>query len=278
MNKTLKKALGIGAALALTASTSAFSQDAIKTQAVDLLQQGLVNGDTNFIKKNVAEGYIQHNPSAPDGLAGLLGFVGYLKTLEAPFTVKPARVLRDKDLVLVHSEYSMDGPKAVFDLFRVADGKLVEHWDAIQDIPAKTASGRSMTDGPTDITDLDKTAENKKLVVGFVTDVLMNGKGEKLSSYIGKVYHQHNPNVADGLEGLGQFMGYLAKNKISFAYNKIHNVVAEGNFVFTQSEGEFGGQPTAFYDLFRVQEGLIVEHWDVVQSIPEKQAHDNGMF
>ena len=172
----------------------------------------------------------------------------------------------------------MGGPKAVIDLFRVADGKLVEHWDAIQDIPESTVSGRSMTDGPTAIKDRELTAVNKQLVTGFVTDILINGKGEKLTDYIGETYHQHNPNVGDGLKGLGEFIGYLADNNISFFYKTIHRVVAEGNFVFTQSEGDFGGAPTAFYDLFRVEGGLIVEHWDVVQQIPNEFAHDNGMF
>jgi predicted SnoaL-like aldol condensation-catalyzing enzyme len=267
---------GISVAIGLAASAPVAADS--KSQVTDLLQQGLVAGDTAFIRENVAPDYIQHNPQAPDGLEGLLQFTAYLKTLAEPVAINTVRVLQEGDLVVAHSEYSLGGPKAVFDLFRVADGKLVEHWDAIQDIPAETVSGRTMTDGQTEITDLDKTAANKELVLGFVNDVLINGKGDTLTNYIGDVYMQHNPNVADGLDGLGEFIGYLQQNNISFAYKKIHNVVAEGNFVFTQSEGDFGGKATAFYDLFRVEDGLIVEHWDVVQEIPEKFAHDNGMF
>ncbi len=278
MINPIKRALTISTATLMIVGASAFAQDTAKTQAVELLQQGLVQGNTDFINKNVAENYIQHNPIAPDGRAGLLGFVGYLKTLETPISINTKRVLREGNLVVVHSEYLMGNKKAIFDLFRIENGKLAEHWDGIQDIPSKTVSGRGMTDGSTTITDLDKTLVNKKLVIGFVTDILMNGQSEKLSNYIGDVYHQHNPNVADGLEGLGDFISYLSENKISFGYSKIHNVVAEGNFVFTQSEGHFGGKPTAFYDLFRVENGLIVEHWDSVQQIPSKMAHSNGMF
>lgn len=271
-------ALGIGFTIALSLSTSVLAQNANKTLSLDLLQRGLIEGDLDFIKENVAPDYIQHNPVAPDGQEGLLGFVGYLQSLENPIAINSVRVLQQGDLVVIHSEYSMDGPKAVFDLFRIANGKLVEHWDGIQEIPTQTASGRTMTDGPTEITDLEKTNENEKLVVGFVTDVLIKGHGDKITHYIGDVYHQHNPNVEDGLEGLANFVGYLAENNISFGYSKIHNVVAEGNFVFTQSEGDFGGKPTGFYDLFRVVGGKIVEHWDVVQEIPSDMAHDNGMF
>lgn len=266
------------AAVIAVSGTTAMADAQTKANAVALLEQGLVQNDAALMNELVAEDYIQHNPVAPDGRAGLLGFAGYLQSLEAPISVNPVRVLQEGNLVVVHSEYDIAGKQAIFDLFRVEDGKFVEHWDGIQDIPAKTASGRSMTDGPTEITDLDLTEANKALVVGFVTDVLMNGEGAKVTNYIGDVYHQHNPNVGDGLEGLGAFIGYLSENEISFGYSQIHNVVAEGNFVFTQSEGDFGGQPTAFYDLFRVEDGQIVEHWDVVQDIPAEMAHSNGMF
>ena len=86
-----------------------------------------------------------------------------------------------------------------------------------------------------------------------------------------------NP-VADTRDGLKQFITYLADNNIAFGYEKVHLTLGEGNFVFTQSEGIYDGAATAFYDLWRVEDGKIAEHWDVVQTIPEEFAHDNGMF
>jgi len=279
MKKSIKFTLSLIVTAVITlGSPLAIAQDTVKEQSLELLNKGLVQGDISFIKENVAEGYIQHNPGAHDKLTGLLGFVGYLKTLDTPLSYHPKRVLREGNLVLVHSEVVLGNKLAVFDLFRIENGLIAEHWDGIQEMPVKTVSGRSMVDGPTMIKDIDKTKENKKIVIQFVTDVLVNGKGDKLSQYIGEVYHQHNPGIADGTKGLLDFMGSLAENKTSFGYTKIHNVVAEGNFVFTQSEGDFGGQPTAFYDLFRVDNGLIVEHWDSIQAIPSKMAHENGMF
>lgn len=249
-----------------------------KDIAVALLEKGLMNGDVAFIKEHVAEGYIQHNPAAADRRDGLLGFVEYLKTVKPPLTVKPIRVLEEGDLVLVQSEYQFGGPKVIFDLFRFENGKIAEHWDAMQTPPEKTASGRSMIDGPIKITDVEKTQSNKKVAVGFVTDVLMNGKNEMAPNYIATAYAQHNPMISDDLKGLGDFMANLAKEKIEAHFLKIHKVVAEGNFVFTQSEGTFAGKPTAYYDLFRVEGGKLVEHWDVIQQVPDKMAHKNGMF
>jgi len=63
-----------------------------------------------------------------------------------------------------------------------------------------------------------------------------------------------------------------------FEYQKVHHIFGEGNFVLTQSEGRWNNKPQAFYDLFRIENNKIVEHWDVIQGIPAQMAHSNGMF
>ncbi|AUQ70604.1 nuclear transport factor 2 family protein [Phaeobacter inhibens] len=273
----LKKAAA--AVLASTAATSAAAGPAeTKATAVALLEQGLAKGDREFIRANVAEDYIQHNPQAADGREGLLGFVDFLETLDPPVQVNPVRVFGDENFVVIHQTAEFFGPKVIIDLFRFEDGKLVEHWDAIQDEVPETASGRSMIDGTTEITDLDRTEANKALVTGLVIDVLMGGDLAWINSYIRADYMQHNPYVPDTRDGLKGFIAYLAENEISFGYTKLHNVVAEGNFVMTQAEGIYDRKPTAFYDLWRVEDGLIAEHWDAVQEIPTEFAHGNGMF
>lgn len=89
---------------------------------------------------------------------------------------------------------------------------------------------------------------------------------------------QHNPLVGDGLDGLGTALAAMADAGQAMAYTQTHIVVAEGNFVFAASEGTIGETPTAFFDLFRVENGLIVEHWDTVTEIPTDMPHDNGKF
>ncbi|MFC3122808.1 nuclear transport factor 2 family protein [Agaribacter flavus] len=279
-NTKLKAAsLVIAGAVSLWAATAQAADLGQKETAIDIIQEGLIESNIDFINKYVAEDYIQHNPQAPDGRAGLIGFTQYLASSGAKNKATVVRALSQDDLVALHVVYEFgDAKMAAFDLFRFEDGIAVEHWDGLQPWVEKTVSGRPMTDGPTEITDLDKTDENRTLVTNFVNDILVNGQFDKITNYIGDVYHQHNPNVGDGLEGLNAFVTYLQENEISFRYTKVHNVVAEGNFVLVQNEGEFGGKPTAFYDLFRVENGLIVEHWDTVQEIPAEMAHSNGMF
>ncbi len=126
---------------------------------------------------------------------------------------------------------------------------------------------------------LDKTSANKKLLQDFIDVVLLGGQFDKVAQYISvETYHQHNPGVGDGLAGFGQAMEEMAKAGLTMKYAKVHRVLGEGNFVFTHSEGEFGGKRVAFADLFRIEASKIVEHWDAVQEIPATAVNANSMF
>jgi predicted SnoaL-like aldol condensation-catalyzing enzyme len=138
-----------------------------------------------------------------------------------------------------------------------------------------------MIDGTAALKDLDKTAANKKLVRSFVDDILVNGKMDKLAGYFnGDNYLQHNPQIGDGLSGLGAALKALAEQGIVMKYDRVHKVLGEGNFVLVISEGSFGGKATSFYDLFRVEAGKIAEHWDTMENIPPKAEwkNQNGKF
>jgi predicted SnoaL-like aldol condensation-catalyzing enzyme len=180
--------------------------------------------------------------------------------------------------VFTHTEYNFFGPKIGFDIFRFEDGKIVEHWDNLQETPTQANPSRhTMIDGTTIVADLDKTAANKTLVRNFVEDILVNGKLDKLASYYdGDNYIQHNPHIADGLSGLGAALQAMAKQGITMKYDRVHKVLGEGNFVLVVSEGNFAGQHSSFYDLFRVRNGKIAEHWDTIETIPAKTEWKNG--
>ena len=186
------------------------------------------------------------------------------------------------DYVFAHTEYNFFGPKIGFDIFCYENNKIVEHWDNLQATPpTANPSGHSMTDGPVVVADLDKTAANKALVEAFVEDILVNGRMEKLAGYFdGDHYIQHNPQIADTLSGLGAALQAMAKQGITMQYDRIHKVLGEGNFVLVTSEGQFAGKHTSFYDLFRVENGKIAEHWDTIETILPKDQwqNSNGKF
>lgn len=251
-----------------------------KQQVYDLLKS-IETGETGPVAFINSNQYTQHNLNAKDGLAGFGELLAQLPPNSA--RVKTVRIFQDGDYVFAHTDYNFFGPKIGFDIFRFENGKIVEHWDNLQEKPAgPNPSGHTMTDGPTEAQDLVLTEQNKTFVRQFVEDILVNGKMEKLSGYFdGDRYIQHNPQIADGLSGLGQALQAMAAQGITMKYDTIHQVLGEGNFVLVVSEGSFGGQPTSFYDLFRVEaENRIAEHWDTIETIPVKSAwqNQNGKF
>lgn len=266
---------GVPTAIAQTGETHMSN----KQKVVDLLKSIETNDPTPVSYIN-PQHYTQHNLAVADGLSG---FGAVLQALPAnSANVNTVRAFQDGDYVFTHTEYNFFGPKIGFDIFRFENNLIVEHWDNLQETPAtNNPSNRSMIDGHVEITDRDKGKENKTLVTGFVTDILLNGEMDKLADYFqGDNYIQHNPAIADGLSGLGTALEALAKQGIQMQYHKVHQVLGEGNFVLVVSEGSFADQPTAFYDLFRVENGKIAEHWDTIETIPPK-AHwrnNNGKF
>lgn len=223
--------------------------------------------------------YIQHNLSAEDGLAGFGKLLQALPKNSAK--VNTVRAFEDGNYVVTQTEYNFFGPKAGFDIFRFEDGKIVEHWDNLQTIAGPNPSGHTMFDGVTEIKDLDKTKANKELVKNFVQDVLMGQHSDKLTSYFnGDNYIQHNPNIADGLSGLGKALDGMAKQGIVMKYDQIHMTLGQGNLVLVVSEGSFGGKHTSYYDLFRVENNKIAEHWDVMETILPKDQwkNQNGKY
>jgi predicted SnoaL-like aldol condensation-catalyzing enzyme len=224
--------------------------------------------------------YKQHNLGVGDGLAGFGAVLQQLPANSAK--VNTVRAFEDGDFVFTQTEYNFFGPKIGFDIFRFENGKIVEHWDNLQVTPTTVnPSGHTMIDGSTEIKDLDKTEANKVLVKNFVEDILVNGKMEKIGGYFnGDDYIQHNPNIPDQLSGLGGALGALAKQGVFMKFDTIHKVLGQGNFVLVVSEGHFGADHDSFYDLFRVENGKIAEHWDVVETIAAQDTwrNSNGKF
>ncbi|KWX70583.1 nuclear transport factor 2 family protein [Paenibacillus jilunlii] len=246
------------------------------TAVLESLASGNPEAITNYIHPDQ---YIQHNQALPDGRAAMLGALDHLKEIGTKISIK--RILADGDYVALHSEYDFFGPKIGFDIFRFENGLIVEHWDNIQDRVEKTPSNHTMIDGPATIKDIDKTDANKAYVKSYVENILFGKNPDLLASYFaGDHYIQHSPHIADGLSGVVAAMQGLKEKNIEFQYTHLHQVIGQGDFVLTVSEGLFDGQHTSFYDLFRVEDEKITEHWDVIEAIlpAEKRKNQNSRF
>jgi predicted SnoaL-like aldol condensation-catalyzing enzyme len=120
---------------------------------------------------------------------------------------------------------------------------------------------------------------NKKTVVAFYEAAINRKDFEAASGYLGSRYTQHNPGAADGPEGLKAFLSFL-REKAPNSHSDIKSVFADGDYVILHVHNvrEPSTRGAAIVDIFKLEQGKIVEHWDVRQDIPEKTANPNGMF
>jgi predicted SnoaL-like aldol condensation-catalyzing enzyme len=120
---------------------------------------------------------------------------------------------------------------------------------------------------------------NKKAVLAFYEAGLNKKDFDAASKYFGPKYIQHNPGAPDGIEGFKTFVNFL-RTKFPNSHSEIKKVLADGDYVILHVHAvrEPGTLGRAIVDIFRLEDGKIVEHWDVAQDIPEKMPHGNGMF
>ena len=229
-----------------------------------------------------ADSFVQHDPAIADGIAGMNAFAREIaESPSAHITIY--RVLVDHDLVLVHSKYEglKDQPTAwiAFDLLRFKSGKIVEHWGGQEPETPPNPSGRTQVDGPTRVTDLEKTEANRALVQRFKEVVTVQLHFDRAPEFLDTHYAQHASHVGDGISQLNARVASVTQAKATGTL-KPRRYVAEGNFVLALVEGNTPMGHTADYDLFRVAGGKIVEHWDVISKIPppEQRRNTNDPF
>ena len=269
---------------ATTQETESTKTEQTQTEKALALIDTFATGDTDIAKELLAEDYIQHNLAYGTGRDAFISSVEYLASADEKTTVENIRAFEDGDKVFLQTVYNFAGAgeQVVFDIFRFDnEGKIAEHWDNLAAKAEPNPSGHTQIDGTMEVTDLDKTEENRKLVEDFLYDVMQGNNLDKTPDYFdGDTYIQHNTGIADGVSGLNEALAALAEQNIQMIYTTTHQVLAQGNFVLAVSEGTFGDKPTAYYDLWRVENGKIAEHWDVMETIADKSTwqNQNGKF
>ena len=251
-DKTMKKLIAVILTLSLSLiclNAMAETGNMTNTEKALALIGTFASGDYELAASLLDENYIQHNLAYGTGRDAFVGSVQYLAGAPAPTTVENIRAFEDGDYVFLQTVYNFAGAgeQVAFDIFRFENGLIAEHWDNLASLAEPNPSGHTQIDGTMEVADLDKTEENREL---------------------------------DGLDGLGSALAALAEQGIEMIYTETHMVLAQGNFVLAVSEGTFGGAPTSYYDLWRVENGKIAEHWDVMETIADEStwANENGKF
>jgi predicted SnoaL-like aldol condensation-catalyzing enzyme len=263
-----------------------------KRLVFDFWRSVLNAGRLELIDELLAEDYIQHSPVLPTGRAALKRAFSIVERRdEIPELVEPplVSILAEGDLVamtlverLPEPDGSGDYTTTHFNLFRIKEGRLAEHWHSIQgppgsDLPLPEEGGSQPVTGATGTEQLallessaPALANNKCLVFDAWRQILDAGREELADLYLERSYIEHNPNAATGRDAFKTFVSERAELPIETSIRRpLVAMVAEGDLVVQAIMLEHphptrGGKTytTTWFDMFRIANGRVAEHWD----------------
>lgn len=249
-----------------------------KVKICELLK-GIETGDPTVVSVVNEDKYIQHNPQTHEGSEGLASL--FKRLSETSPKVNIVRIFEDGDFIFGHTEYDFATRNIGFEIFRFEGGQAVEHWDNIQKRLGPNSSGHTMVDGVTEVTTHELTENNRIVIGSFVKDVLIHKHINQLGNYIDQNHYiEHTPHFGDNLVELRTALSKNDMGEFSISYDKCHRILAEGNFVLSVCEGSVNQIPSSFFDLYRLEDGRIIEHWDTTEEIPPRSEwkNNNGKF
>ena len=250
-----------------------------------LYLEGIRDGNAReAVTKYTGSRYTQHSTGVRDGVEGFVEFFEPFIKRNPSRDIQIVRSFVDGQYVFIHAYQDINNGEAKWvttDFFDTdSNDKIIEHWDVIAPFSDTTPSGHTTVDGETANRDLDKTEENKAIVRQLIKDVLMKGGNPaNLPKYISsEKYIQHNKDVADGIESF-QKLASMPNRPLS--YEEIVLLVGQGNFVATLCKSNWNdgkvNQDYAQVDIFRLEDGKVVEHWDNIEPVPENDVN-SGKF
>lgn len=227
---------------------------------------------------HVAPGYVQHNPGLPDGPdAAVAALAPMFARPDARFEVK--HLLVDGDLALVHL-FGQGKPgtagAAVADLYRLKDGKVVEHWDVLQPI-AEGSDPLAMADAPP--SDRSHTDTNRRAFTQFIDLLFARGDVEQAyRRFVAPDLIQHNSRMGQGRDqAVAAIRALHAMPGASFT---VQRILVDGDLAAVHYRGKLAADDkgAAVVEIFRFDKGRIVEHWDMLQGVPETARNVHPMF
>ena len=250
--------------------------------AIALYMEGIRDGNARqAVETYTGDRYTQHSTGVRDGVEGFVEFFEPFIERNPSRDIQIVRAIEEGQYVFLHAYQNINEGEAEWvttDFFDTDENdKIIEHWDIIAPFTPETPSGHTSVDGPTEVVDLDKTEQNKAVVREMIEQVLIpGGDPHRIGEFIAEDYIQHNAEVADGLDSFRQL---ATDPNTLLRYSEIVLMVGQGNFVATLSKATFDGAPYAQGDVFRLENGLIVEHWDNAEAIgPEEEWVNSGKF
>lgn len=282
--------------------------EATRAVALPFLRSLFAEGNLHgAYEQYAAPDFIQHNPEMGDGIEARRRFFDEKakKAQGEPgqWANVTNMIIVDGDLFAVHHHAlaGPDDPGRVFvDIWRVADGRIVEHWDVIQDIPLDQPHDNGIACGKGDdfesAQSLGDTVEQPtcgwpdnqvtreaslKVVSNYVSEMVSGDVRSAITRWFAPDYKQHSPIMADGIEGAISHLEEMFGGQPDELPRELGSrAIAEGDLVLFHRlvQDPDKERPVATVDIFRVTDGKISEHWDIKQQAPAQAANDNGIW
>lgn len=255
----------------------------IRKLVVTADQELFTEHDLTTLDRNFSPDYVEHSLLVADGLQGLRDLISGAPDMRHDVV----RVLVDeaKGFVALHGSYPGLDPDNLyvgFDIYRVADGKIVEHWDGLVTQTPPNDSGHTQLDGPTEVDESADTEANRALAKEVWHTFLQSQDYHSMDEFARPdgTFTQHSGDIADGVTNMVEFLEQLKRDNSALTYDTLHRTVADGNFVLTHSEGSISGERHSFCELWRIENGYVVELWDAIAPVlpDDELAHCHGAF
>ncbi len=243
--------------------------------ATRLYMEGIRDGNARAaVEAYTGDRYTQHSTGVRDGVEGFVEFFEPFIERNPKRDIDIVRSIVDGRFVFLMAAQSLNDGESRWvttDLFDTdGNDKIIEHWDVIHEWGGENPGGHTQVDGATEITDLDKTEENKVVVRRLLEEAFILEPTASFDEFISsETYINHNPDAPDGIEALKE-MDRMAREKgETLYYKKVHRIVGQGNFVVSFAHQVWNDIDYAAFDIFRLEDGMIVEHWDNVEVLPD---------
>lgn len=244
--------------------------------------EGIAGGDARrAVTEYTGHRYTQHSTGVPDGVEGFLKFFEPFLERNPDREIRIVRIFEDGPWVFCSAYQSLNHGAAKWvttDMFYCDDnGLILEHWDTIAAYveTADTKSGNDSVGGP-DGPDLSAdSSETKALVFEYTKQILQEGDHSKLAQFVAQDLIERGPTIGAGRAGLAEWLG----SDLCGSYEILFNLIGQGDLAMTYGKRHAGGKDIAVFDIYRVSEGKIVEHWMNEEEIsPRENWGNSGKF
>lgn len=239
--------------------------------------EGIAGGNAReAVNQYTGHRYTQHSTGVGNGAAGFLAFFEPFVKRNPKREIEIIRIFEDGPWVFCNAFQSLNDGAAkwvTMDMFYTdPDGLILEHWDTIAAFAEQTKSGADMVGGTKEVDEKVDSEVSKSLVLEYTKQVLQEKQLDKLSNFVAMDLIQHSPLIDGGSSGLSQ---WLASTE-SGDYDMLFKLFGQGDFVVTYGKRHVDGKDIAIFDLYRIADGRIIEHWDNAEEVGPRETWGNS--